>query len=100
MDRTRLAGFIRRPSAEEIRDLLESEYIRPTGDELEDLRVMVDDMLTLFDSLDDLSPPELPVRYPDRKRATALGTLSDVDVEHTTENDVDLNLSVSGSVIP
>ena len=68
MDRKRFAGFIRRPSAEEIRDLLASEYIHPAADELEDLRVMVDDMLTLFDSLDDLSPPELPVRYPERDK--------------------------------
>jgi amidase len=68
MHRRRLAGFIRRPSAEEIRDLLASEYIHPTADELEELRVMVDGMLTLFDSLDDLSPLELSVRYPDRDK--------------------------------
>jgi amidase len=66
--RKRLAGFIRRPSAEEIRALLESEYMHPTANELAALEVMVDDMLGLFDRLDELAAPELPVRYPSRDK--------------------------------
>lgn len=68
MQRRRLAGFIRRPLISEIQDLLASEYIHPTMYELEEMRVIVDDMLKLFDSLDELSMPELPVRYPNRDK--------------------------------
>jgi amidase len=68
VERRRLAGFIRRPSAGEIRSLLEAEYMHPTEAELAELEPMVDAMLGLFDRLDDLSPPEIPVRYPARDK--------------------------------
>jgi amidase len=66
MERKRLAGFIRRPSTDEIRELLAAEYIHSDGAELESLRELVDLMLTMFDRLDDLPLPELPRRYPSR----------------------------------
>ncbi len=67
--RKRLAGFIRRPSTDEIRGLLESEYIRCGAEELEELREMVDAMLGMFDRLDDLPLPEPALRYPSRGRS-------------------------------
>lgn len=68
MERRRLAGFIRRPSADEIRRLLEEEYIRCEGSELEDLRDLVGDMLVMFDRLDDLPLPELELRHRQRDK--------------------------------
>jgi amidase len=68
VERKRLAGFIRRPSADEIRRLLEGEYIRCEDRELEDLRDLVDEMLAMFDRLDDLPLPEIELRYRERDR--------------------------------
>jgi amidase len=42
--------------------------MHPTAAELAELEAMVDAMLGLFDRLDELSPPELPVRYPARDK--------------------------------
>jgi amidase len=53
---------------DEIRTLLTAEYMHPAEDELAALHAMVDDMLGLFDRLDDLAAPEIPVRYPDRDK--------------------------------
>src|SRR5215467_9421332 len=66
MDRLRLAGRIRRPTAEEIRDIAATEYMRPTAEETRDLAALIDEMLHLFDRLDDLPQPVLPLKYRDR----------------------------------
>jgi amidase len=42
--------------------------MHPTAAELAELEGLVDSMLGLFDRLDDLSPPEIPVRYPLRDK--------------------------------
>lgn len=68
MDRRRLAGFIKRPGIDDIRSLAEMEYMHPTPQELEELRDLADDMLNLFDRLDELPLPELAVRYKERDK--------------------------------
>ncbi|MFO1061367.1 MAG: amidase family protein [Dongiaceae bacterium] len=42
--------------------------MHPTAAELAEIEGLVDSMLALFDRLDDLSPPEIPVRYPARDK--------------------------------
>ena len=67
-DRIRLAGFIRRPTTDELQELLKKEYINLEGNELHEFNEMLDQMLCLFDSLDDLSLPELEIKYPIREK--------------------------------
>ena len=66
VERIRLAGFIRRPSKDEIRKLLADEYIPCSDEELELFGDLVDDMLGMFDRLDDLPQPSIPIRHRDR----------------------------------
>jgi amidase len=66
MERTRLAGFIRRPSTDEIRALLEAEYVGCSDEELSALSELVDDMLKMFDRLDDLPQPAPERRHRER----------------------------------
>jgi amidase len=66
MERLRLAGRIRRPTADEIRDIAATEYMRPTLEEARELATLIDEMLRLFDRLDDLPQPVLPLKYRDR----------------------------------
>ena len=66
--RRRLAGFIRRPTADQIRDLAALEYMALTPEEAGDMAILVDRYLAFMDRLDDLPIPELPVRYTDRDK--------------------------------
>lgn len=68
MERRRLAGFIRRPDVDEIRTLAADAFMAPSSTELSELRDLVDEMLTMFDRLDDLPQPEMPVRYAERDK--------------------------------
>ena len=55
MERLRLAGFVRRPTADEIRRLAATEYMNLNEREVEDLEVVIDHYLNLIDRLDDRS---------------------------------------------
>ena len=66
MERLRLRGRIRRPAAEEIRQLAEMEYMNLTEAEVSDLEVLIDRALVGFDRLDELPQPRLEVKYKDR----------------------------------
>lgn len=70
MTRTRLSGFIRRPTLDEIRSLAASEYIDLTDAEASDLATLIDGMLQEIDRLDDLPIPEPEVRYRDRDKGS------------------------------
>ena len=66
MERLRLAGFVRRPGAEEIRRLAAMEYMTLNDQEAEDLEAVIDRYLAFMDRLDELPRPEIPVRYTER----------------------------------
>lgn len=66
--RRRLAGFVRRPTADQIRDLAAREYMTLTSEEAGDMAILVDRYLGFMDRLDDLPRPELPVRHSDRDK--------------------------------
>ncbi|MFO1350353.1 MAG: amidase family protein [Gammaproteobacteria bacterium] len=68
MERRKLAGFIRRPSIDDIRRLAEMEYLHPDARELEELHELADAMLGMFDRLDELPQPELSTRYTERDK--------------------------------
>jgi amidase len=69
MTKQRLMGKIRRPSRERIGELAANEYIHLSADELADMEGAIDRTLSMFDTLDKLPQPELPLKYPDRGRA-------------------------------
>lgn len=64
----RLAGYLRRPSRERIRELAEDVHIHLTDDETADMESLVDRYLGFMDRLDDLPLPEPEIRYPNRDR--------------------------------
>ena len=68
MKRHRLAGGIRRPKLEEIQSLAASEYMRLTEEESADLASLIDSILGQIERLDDMSIPELEVKYRDRDK--------------------------------
>lgn len=68
MERLRLAGFVRRPGAEEIRRLAAMEYMTLDDQEAEDLEAVIDRYLAFMDRLDELPRPEIPVRYTERDK--------------------------------
>ena len=72
MERLRLAGFVRRPTADEIRELAAAEYMNLNAREIEDLEVVIDHYLKFMDRLDDLPRPELEVRYTERDKGRRL----------------------------
>ena len=68
MERQRLAGYIRRPSADEIRSLAAMEYMDLTDEEAGDLTEVIDKSLKIIDRLDDLPMPQLEVKYKERDK--------------------------------
>lgn len=68
MERKRLSGQIRRPTATEIKSLAAMEYMNPNNAELEDLEEVIDRYLSFMDRLDDLPLPVLEVKYKDRDK--------------------------------
>jgi amidase len=66
--RRRLAGFIRRPTADQIQDLAAREHLSLTSEEASDMAILVDRYLAFMDRLDDLPVPELTVRHTDRDK--------------------------------
>ena len=68
MKRLRLAGRIRRPKAEQIRTLAASEYMTLGEDETADVAALVDSILSQIERLDDMSVPEIEVKYPSRDK--------------------------------
>jgi amidase len=66
--RRRLSGFIRRPSADRIRELAALEHMTLTQDDAADIAILVDRYLAFMDRLDDLPLPELEVRYSERDK--------------------------------
>ena len=68
MEKRRLSGYIRRPTAEEIRVLAEMEYMKLTEQEAKDLETIFDEALETIDHLDDLPLPELEVKYKERDK--------------------------------
>ena len=77
MDKLRLAGFIKRLDFDEIRKLAEMEYIKPTEKELEELKELTDEMLKMFDRIDELNLPEMPLRHKYRDKGRALTSEED-----------------------
>ena len=68
MKRLRLAGHIRRPKPEEIRSLAAEEYMRLNEEETADIAMLLDSILGQIERLDDLSIPEIAVRYGKRDK--------------------------------
>jgi amidase len=68
MEHRRLLGKIRRPSPDRVRALAALEHIALTPAETADMHGAIDRALHMFDTLDTLPQPELPIRYPDRDR--------------------------------
>jgi amidase len=66
--RQRFAGFIRRPSADRIRELAAESYMTLTDEETAHLVILVDRYLKFMDRLDDLPVPEVEIRYTDRDK--------------------------------
>jgi amidase len=62
----RLMGFIRRPGADQIRELAAMEYMQPTDDEVAEIEVLLDEALAMFDRLDELPQPAFPITYRER----------------------------------
>lgn len=77
MDRIRLMGKIRRPSRERIRSLAALEHFDLTEAEAADLETLVDRALDMFDTLDTLPQPDLPLKYPKRDRGYRPGPEED-----------------------
>lgn len=67
--RTRLAGFIRRPRAEEIRELAAMEYMDLSLEECRELAELLDDALSMIDEIDDIPLPSdfLKVKYSENR---------------------------------
>jgi len=68
MERLRLAGYVRRPTTEEIRRLASMEYMNLTDEETRGLELLIDGYMNYFDRLDDLSMPQLEVKYKEREK--------------------------------
>ena len=68
MERLRLAGHIRRPTADEIRYLASMEYMSLTDQETRDLELLIDGYMNWLDRLDDLPMPQLEVKYQERDK--------------------------------
>jgi amidase len=66
VERRRLRGHIRRPSADEIRRLAEMEYLRLTEQEAATFQELMDELLPLVDALDDLPQPLPTLKYTNR----------------------------------
>ena len=62
----RLMGFIRRPGADQIRELAAMEYMQPTDDEVAEIEALLDEALAMFDRLDELPQPAFPTAYRER----------------------------------
>lgn len=68
MERIRLMGKIRRPDRERIRELAALEHMNLSESEAADLEILLDRSLDMFDTLDTLPQPDLPLKYPKRER--------------------------------
>lgn len=68
MDRIRLMGKIRRPTRERLEALAALEHMHLTESEAAELESLVDKALDMFDTLDTLPQPEVPLKYPARER--------------------------------
>jgi len=66
MDRMRLAGTLRRPDRERIRELAGPLHLSPTEAELSTFERLIDKALDMFDLIDTLPPVETARLYPDR----------------------------------
>lgn len=66
MEPLRLMGRLRRPGRERIRAIAELEHLAPSEQELADYERLIDNALNMFDTIDTLPQPEIPLRYPDR----------------------------------
>lgn len=66
MHPSRLMGKLRRPSRARIRELAALEHITPSEQELADYERLLDRALDMFDTLDTLEQPEIPLRHPNR----------------------------------
>src|SRR5262245_9003677 len=62
----RLMGKLRRPNRERIRALAALEHIAPSEQALADYERVIDEALGMIDTLDTLSQPEIPLKYPNR----------------------------------
>lgn len=70
----RLRGFLRRPTAEEVRAVGEKEHLHLTPDEAASYAETLDGILGILDRLDELDPGTTPLRWTDRdpgRRPTA-----------------------------
>jgi amidase len=68
MDRLRLMGKIRRPSRDRIKALAALEHLTLSDGEAGDIETLIDQALNMFDTIDDLPQPEVPLKYPQRDR--------------------------------
>jgi amidase len=68
MERIRLAGGIRRPSAERIRKIAEGQFMRFSDEETADIGALIDLCLGTIERLDDFPVADLPVKYPNREK--------------------------------
>ncbi len=66
MDRSRLSGFLRRPTETRIRDLAAESHMHLSPEETGDMAILVDRYLAFADRLDDLPQPEIPVLHQNR----------------------------------
>ena len=62
----RLMGFIRRPGADQIRELAAMEYMHPTDAEVAEIEGLLDEALAMFDRLDELPQPAFQTAYRER----------------------------------
>jgi amidase len=68
MDRLRLMGKIRRPTRDRIKALAALEHLTLSDTEASDIETLIDQALGMFDTIDDLPQPEMPLKYPQRNR--------------------------------
>ena len=59
-------GLIRRPGADQIRELAAMEDMQPTDDEVAEIEALLDEALAMFDRLDELPQPAFPTAYRER----------------------------------
>lgn len=62
----RLRGFIRRPPPEQVADLARREFLNLSPDEATNYAEVFDGVLSLFDRLDELPQPTVPLRHTTR----------------------------------
>jgi amidase len=77
MTRRRLMGYIPRPTRERLRVLAALEYLALTEGELSGIESLADGVLHMFDTLDELPQPEIPLKYPGREKGYRPSTAED-----------------------